>query len=95
MDETAYYQRLYRDECVKFVESAIERYEDGETGVHGCVEQYCELFDIEQEFGERALEIYMVETAVSHGIPRAVAEGKASLRDYFSRDYIKKQVGNV
>lgn len=92
-NETAYHLQIYREETVKFVNKAIEMYEDGETGVEGCVEQYCEFLDIEQSFGEEAVRIYMIEEAVGHGIPRAVAEGKMSLRDFFSQEYINRQVG--
>jgi len=73
-------KKEYITECVRFVERATDMYEDGETGVHGCVEQYCKLHDIEVEFGERAVKIYMIEKAVEHGIPRAVAEGKEKLK---------------
>lgn len=32
-----------------------------------------------------------IQAAISHGIPREVAEGKKKLRDFFSKEYIDSQ----
>lgn len=74
------------------VKKACNEYEDGETGVHRCLELFLEGTPHEKDVYE-INHIFEVETAVSHGIPRSVAEGKKKLSDYFTKEYINEQCG--
>ena len=63
--------------------------EDGETGIHRCVELYCEQMGIPADIGEIAVKEFLKRAALSSGIPLSVIEGKTKLSDHFSPDYIR------
>lgn len=65
-----------------------QQYEDGTLGLTQCVERYCEEHDVALNLGYEAVDWYMAQEALSHGIPASVVQGKAKLRDYFSEEYI-------
>ena len=51
-------------------------YEDGEMGVHRCMESLCRDTGIPQEVGEWAAEIFMARSAWESGIPLSVINQK-------------------
>ena len=83
-------------EKIEIVVNALKEYYDGPEGlsINECVEEYCTYNAILLDVDE-AVHLYQVEEAVSHGIPRPVAEGKAKLTDYFSQEYIDHMTGRA
>lgn len=53
------------------VEKSSE-YEDGDTGVFGCMETLCRATGVPEEVGEWAAEIYAARSAWESGIPLTV-----------------------
>lgn len=64
---------------------------DGETPTSVLFKCYCRDNGISNAVGMEAYRHYMILEAMSHGIPRSVAEGKDKLTDYFSQTYIDEQ----
>ena len=61
-----------------------------------CVNE-CHLIEKDEDWLDKVCKVcrtkWFVEEAVSHGIPRSVAEGKTMLSDHFSEDYINWKCG--
>ena len=45
--------------------------------------------DGENDFHIKCWDEYLYNEAISHGIPRSVVDGKTSLKDHFSQEYIE------
>ena len=79
-------------DAIELVDKACDIYSDGETEVHQCVFLYLRSLGWSEDSAEHGADenygLWFIEEAVSHGIPRSVAEGKAKLSDHFSKDYI-------
>lgn len=65
-----------------------QQYEDGNLGLLQSVEKYCEEHDVALNIGHEAVDWYLTQEAISHGIPTSVVKGETKLRDHFSQDYI-------
>jgi hypothetical protein len=74
-------------ELDEIIQAAAD-YEDGELGMNGCIEHYCQDNDISDEICWQAQIRAFTQGALSAGIPIPVIQGKRTLRDYFSQDYI-------
>jgi hypothetical protein len=70
-------------------------YEDGETGLHNCVEKYCKEYNIDLNIGSEAYEYYVKKEALSAGIPLGVVEVRIKLTDFFSKEYIDWKTNNI
>ena len=66
-------------------------YEDGETGIHKCMDMACEALGLPEEVASWAGGIYMTESALDAGIPLSVIEGKTKLSDHFTKEQIKAE----
>ena len=57
----------------------------------------CHKVEVDEDWAEKICEAchkeWIINEAVSHGIPRSVAEGKTKLSDHFSEDYINWKCG--
>ena len=62
---------------------------DEETGLHICIARYCEENGIDDEdIQDDAYQLSFKRSALEAGIPLSVIEGKTTLRDHFSQEYI-------
>jgi len=60
--------------------------EDGEIGMHGCLDSFCEQNGIDDATKELAGRTYFRQSARDAGIPLSVIEGKTKLSDHFPQD---------
>ncbi len=83
------------NEIVLLVMAGSVDLEDGEMGIIKCCEYYCLQHGLSQDYAYEAAKRLYREGAIEAGIPVAVVDGKAKLRDFFSEEYINEQSGNT
>ena len=81
-----------KDSFMEKIISNSSELEDGSLGIFKCIDAYCKEHGILDEgiIGEAKQESFKRE-ALAAGIPLSVIEGKTSLRDHFSEEYISQQ----
>ncbi len=79
----------YLDRLIK----AAAEYEDGESGIDACIDQYCADNGIHEAVCEVAKRRAYTQGALEAGIPLSVIEGKTKLTDHFSQSQIDRNTG--
>lgn len=80
------------DTLQEIIDGSIE-FADIDVGQDECIDLYCEEYGISECIAEQAKALAFKQGALEAGIPLAVIEGRASINDYFSDDYIRWKAG--